>query len=445
MTIRFMPKSIAFNVKPGGCLKGLTRVAGDKSISHRAVMLGSIAEGDTRITGFLEAEDSMATLNAFRSMGVSIKGPDKGQILIKGVGLNGLSKPKTAIDVGNSGTSMRLLSGLLAGQKFDSTLLGDQSLSTRPMQRVTEPLAAMGARIIANEGGRSPLIIKGGSVLKGIDFAMPVASAQVKSCLLLAGIYAQGKTCLTETIPTRDHTERMLEGFSYPLENCGDKVCISGGGTLKATEIDVPGDLSSAAFFLVGAAIAANSEIELRHVGVNPTRTGVLAILRLMGANIEVKNKTVAGGEPVADLCVKSSRLRGIEIPEYLVSLAIDEFPVLFIAAACAEGETRLTGAAELRVKESDRIQVMAEGLTRLGIKAKSEVDGIVIQGGRMLGGDIDAQNDHRIAMAFSIAGLRAKNKIRISGCENVNTSFPDFVEISRQLGLLIQVEEHLG
>lgn len=439
-----MSKTVCFHIKPGGSLQGRTRVAGDKSISHRAIMLGSIAEGTTRISGFLEAEDAIATICAFKSMGVAIEGPSDGRVTIKGAGLNGLKGPKKAMDLGNSGTSMRLLSGLLAGQKFDSELSGDQSLSRRPMCRVTKPLTAMGARIHTSERGTAPLQIQGARVLKGINYSMPVASAQVKSCLLLAGIYAQGKTCVTEPAPTRNHTESMLERFCYPLESQGNTICIHGGGTLKATDIDVPGDISSAAFFLVGAAITPGSNIELKHVGVNPTRFGVVDILRLMGANIEVKNATVLGGERVADLCVCSSRLKGIVIPEDLVPLAIDELPVLFIAAACAEGETRLAGAAELRVKESDRIQAMADGLNELGITAISKQDGIAIQGGQLKGGCVDAQADHRIAMAFSIAGLRAKNEITISNCENVNTSFPDFVEISRQLGLMIRVEEHV-
>ena len=436
-----MPENISFHVKPGGTLQGQFRVSGDKSISHRAIILGAIAEGTTRISGFLEAEDTLATLNAFRSMGVTIGGPNDGSVTIQGVGLNGLLSPEFELDLGNSGTAMRLLSGLLSGQKFDSVLIGDKSLSNRPMQRVTNPLSTMGAKITTSAQGAAPLCIKGGQVLKGIDYKMPVASAQVKSCLLLAGIYAQGKTCLTEPARTRDHTERMLEGFSYPLKKRGGRICIHPGGILKAAEIDIPGDISAAAFFIVGAIITPGSRLELNHVGMNPTRTGILDILRLMGATIEVKNKAVAGGEPVADLCVCFSPLKGIDIPEDLVSLAIDEFPIVFIAAACAKGNTRLKGAAELRVKESDRIQVMANGLNRLGIKAIPEDDGIMIQGGQLSGGEIDASGDHRVAMAFAMAGLVAEEQIAISNCENVNTSFPNFIEISGQLGLQIQVD----
>jgi len=374
-------------------------------------------------------------------MGVAIDGPDEGSVTIQGVGLNGLSRPGQALDLGNSGTSMRLLSGLLVGQEFDSVLIGDQSLSQRPMQRIISPLKRMGASIAPSSQGTAPLCIQGGHVLEGVSYEMPVASAQVKSCLLLAGIYAKGKTCITEPVRTRNHTETMLKGFSYPVQVVDRRICINPGEALTATEIDIPGDISAAAFFLVGAIITPGSRLEINHVGMNPTRIGILSILRLMGAEIEIKNETVVGGEPVADLCVGFSQLRGIEIPQDLVPLAIDEFPIVFIAAACAEGETCLKGAAELKVKESDRIQVMANGLNQLGIKAIPEADGILIEGGQLSGGNVDASGDHRVAMAFSIAGLRAKNPIVISNCENVNTSFPNFIEISSQLGLAISVK----
>lgn len=423
-------------------MKGEARVAGDKSISHRAIMLGSIAEGVTRVSGFLQAEDALATLRAFRAMGVEIEGPHDGRVTIHGVGLHGLQAPREPLYLGNSGTSMRLLSGLLAGQRFDSVLTGDASLSKRPMRRVTEPLARMGAKIETGEAGAAPLKITGNQRLTGIVYEMPMASAQVKSCLLLAGLYAEGETFMTEPAPTRDHTERMLEGFSCPVRRQGNRAGVSGGGRLLATEIDVPGDLSSAAFFLVGASIAEGSDITLRHVGVNPTRTGVIDILRLMGADIEIIDPRVVGGEPVADLRIRSSRLRGIAIPEALVPLAIDEFPVLFVAAACAEGETRLTGAEELRVKESDRIQVMADGLNTLGVAAKSTSDGMVIQGGPIGGGVVDSHGDHRIAMAFAIAGLCAGGALEIRDCRNVDTSFPGFIDIARGFGLEVTGRE---
>ena len=438
-----MTKTITFKVQPGGLLQGEARVPGDKSMSHRSIMLGSLADGVTHVKGFLEAEDALATLQAFRDMGVEIEGPVDGCLTIHGVGKHGLKAPKNDLYLGNSGTSMRLLSGLLAGQPFNSVLTGDKSLSGRPMRRVTEPLALMGADIKATEKGTAPLYITGkAGKLKGIDYAMPMASAQVKSCLLLAGMYAEGETSVTEPAPTRDHTERMLSGFSYPVKQQGSKVTITADGKLTAADIDVPSDISSAAFFLVGASIAPRSDLLLKHVGINPTRTGVIDILRLMGANIEVLNERVVGGEPVADLHVVYSPLTGIDIPESLVPLAIDEFPVLFVAAACAKGQTRLSGAEELRVKESDRIQVMADGLQILGVDAQPTEDGMVIQGGAIGGGVVTSHGDHRIAMAFSIAGLRADAPITILDCANVNTSFPEFKDLVHRLGLALVCEE---
>ncbi len=440
-----MTKSITFHIQNGGCLQGEARVPGDKSMSHRSIMLGSLAEGVTHVKGFLEAEDALATLQAFRDMGVQIEGPVNGELIIHGVGKHGLKAPKNDLYLGNSGTSMRLLSGLLAGQPFNSVLTGDKSLSGRPMKRVTEPLAKMGADIKTTEKGTAPLVITGrAGQLNGIDYTMPMASAQVKSCLILAGLYAQGETSVTEPAPTRDHTERMLAGFSYPVKKEGSKVTVTADGKLTAADIDVPSDISSAAFFLVGASIAEGSDLLLKHVGINPTRTGVIDILRLMGANIEVLNEREVGGEPVADLRVRSSPLKGIDIPEELVPLAIDEFPVLFVAAACAEGQTRLTGAEELRVKESDRIQVMADGLQLLGVDAVPTADGMVIQGGGKIGGGtVTSHGDHRIAMAFSIAGLRASAPITVLDCANVNTSFPEFKDLVKSLGLDLVCEEN--
>ncbi len=379
--------NVNFRVFPGGTLQGEARVPGDKSISHRSIMLGSIAEGVTHVTGFLEAEDCLATMNAFRAMGVEIEGPAHGEVIVHGVGLHGLKAPLEPLYLGNSGTSMRLLSGLLAGQSFDAVLTGDASLTRRPMRRVTEPLRQMGAVIKTSANGTAPLRIRGGGTLEGIHYDMPMASAQVKSCLLLAGLYADGETCVTEPAPTRDHTERMLAGFGYPVSRIGNRISVHSGGKLQAADIDVPSDISSAAFFMVGAAIAEDADVTLLHVGVNPTRTGVIDILRLMGADIQVLNERVVGGEPVADIRIRSSRLKGIQIPEKLVPLAIDEFPVLFVAAACATGETRLGGAEELRVKESDRIQVMADGLQTLGVHAIATPDGMVIQPRAIKGG----------------------------------------------------------
>ena len=430
-----------FHIQPGGQLHGNIRVPGDKSISHRSIMLGSLADGVTEVSGFLEGEDALATLNAFRAMGVRIDGPEQGQVTIHGVGIDGLRAPEGDLDVGNSGTSMRLLAGLLAGQSFTVTMTGDASLSRRPMRRVADPLTSMGARIETQQDGTPPLTIHPVATLKGIQYDMPMASAQVKSALLLAGLYAAGETCVTEPAPTRDHTERMLSGFGYPVRRNGATACVSGGGRLRACRIDVPADISSAAFFMVGAAIAPGSDITLTHVGINPTRIGVINILRQMGADITLLAEREVGGEPVADLRIRYAPLHGIDVPEDQVPLAIDEFPALFIAAACAEGQTRLTGAEELRVKESDRIQVMADGLQTLDIKAEPTMDGIVIQGGQIGEGRIDSHGDHRIAMAFAIAGLRASGDIVVGDCANVMTSFPGFVELAAGVGLKIRTE----
>lgn len=432
------PRRSSYRVAAGGRLVGETRVPGDKSISHRAIMLGSLAEGVTRVLGFLEGEDSLATLQAFRDLGVVIEGPDHGALVIHGVGMDGLRRPVGPLYLGNSGTSMRLLAGVLAGQQFDVTLTGDASLSRRPMRRVTQPLADMGASIATTDTGTPPLRIFGGRQLRGLRYDLPVASAQVKSCLLLAGLRAAGETSLSEPAPTRDHTERMLRGFGYQVRREGDRISLTGGGRLTACDLRVPGDISSAAFFLVGASIAPGSDLLLRGVGVNPTRDGVIHILRAMGADIELSNPAEVGGEPIADIRVRHAPLRGIEIPRHLVANAIDEFPALFVAAACAEGDTLLQGAEELRVKESDRIQVMADGLVRLGIQAEPRPDGMRIRGGRLGSGLVESHGDHRIAMAFAIAGLRAAGEVRIGDCGNVATSFPNFVGLARNLGLAV-------
>jgi 3-phosphoshikimate 1-carboxyvinyltransferase len=339
---------------------------------------------------------------------------------------------------------MRLLCGLLAGQEFTVILTGDSSLSGRPMKRVIEPLTQMGAEILSTEKGTAPLEIQPNGRLSSIDYRLPMASAQVKSCVLLAGMYADGETCVTEPASTRDHTERMLAGFGYEVRREGPRACLSGGGKLIGCRIEVPADISSAAFFLVGAAIADGSDVTLEHVGVNPTRDGVINILRQMGADIQVMNERSVGGEPVADIRVRSSGLRGIKIPEEQVPLAIDEFPAIFIAAACAQGETVLTGAEELRVKESDRIQVMVDGLQQLGVQAQATADGAIIRGGRIGGGEVESHGDHRIAMAFAMAALRAESEITINDCANVNTSFPGFVGLAGEAGLHISQADEL-
>lgn len=427
-----------FISSPVDSLCGDILIPGDKSISHRAIMLGAIAKGTTTINGFLNGDDCLATLHAFESMGVSIERPDDLTVVIKGVGKHGLDRPALPIDCGNSGTSMRLLAGILAGQTFDSELTGDASLLKRPMERIRRPLLNMGA-VITTHDGFSPLLIQGGHTLQGITYEMPEASAQVKSCVLLAGMYAEGETHVIEPGVTRDHTERMLASFSYPVRTCGNAIVINATNECLGTTIDVPGDMSSAAFFIVAATLIPNSDLYIRNVGVNATRTGLLHILKLMGADITISNRRQYGEEPIADLHVRHSPLHGIEIPESIVSAAIDEFPVLFIAAACASGQTLLHGAKELRFKESDRIAAMAQGLQNLGVEAVALHDGIFIRGGILQGGVVDSQNDHRVAMAFAIAGAVAKAPVTIKHCSNVKTSFPSFVAIANQLNLLIR------
>jgi cyclohexadieny/prephenate dehydrogenase / 3-phosphoshikimate 1-carboxyvinyltransferase len=436
---------LTFLARAAGPVRGQIRVPGDKSISHRSIMLGAIAEGETEIEGFLEGEDSLATLQAFRDMGVVIEGPYHGRVTVYGVGLNGLSKPPGPLYVGNSGTSIRLLAGLLAGQTFDTQLQGDESLTVRPMGRVVNPLTEMGAGIESNEG-KPPLLIRGRHALHGINYELPVASAQVKSSLILAGLYAEGETVVIEPAPTRDHTERMLIGFGYDITSRQvtkrvREISIQGGGSLTGTQIDVPADISSAAFFMVAASISPGSDLVLEHVGINPTRVGVVNILTQMGADIELTNDRIVGGEPVADIRVRYAQLKGINIPEDQVALAIDEFPVLFVAAACAQGTTVLTGAEELRVKESDRIQAMADGLEILGVNAQATPDGMIIEGGSIGSGRVNSLGDHRIAMAFAVAALRSEGDIEILNCSNVATSFPNFVELATQVGLSVQVQ----
>ena len=434
-------RNITYHLQPGGGLSGRFRVPGDKSISHRAVMLGALADGETRVSGFLEGADALATLEVFRQLGVAVEGPRYGSLRIQGVGMGGLRAADGPLDLGNSGTSMRLLAGLLSAQPFDSVLTGDESLRRRPMGRVTGPLASMGASIETGPDGTAPLHIHGGQALRGITYEMPVASAQVKSALLLAGLYAEGETWVHEPAPTRDHTERMLQGFGYPVERQGAWSGVRAGGKLRGGDIDVPADISSAAFFLVGASIATGSDLVLEHVGLNPTRTGVLDILGLMGADIEIRNRHEVGGEPVGDLRVQARPLHGVTIPARMVPLAIDEFPAIFVAAACAHGTTVLTGAEELRVKESDRIAVMAQGLQSLGVDAEPLPDGMVIRGGAIQGGRVNSHGDHRIAMAFAMAALASDGPITIDDCRNVETSFPGFAELAVQAGLVLDVD----
>jgi 3-phosphoshikimate 1-carboxyvinyltransferase len=423
-----------------GPLRGALRVPGDKSISHRAIMLAALAEGVSRIEGFLEGGDTQATAAAFRGMGVRIEVPSATERVVHGVGLHGLGAPRLPIDCGNAGTGMRLLAGLLAGQAFDSILVGDDSLSRRPMQRVIDPLSRMGADIRAEEGGTPPLQVRGGRRLHGCLHEPAVASAQVKSAILLAGLYAAGTTEVREIHPTRDYSERMLAAFGWPVEFDHGWARLSGGHHLRATDVVVPADFSSAAFFLVAASLIPGSDLRLRAVGMNPRRTGLLAALRLMGADIVETARGGQGGESVADLHVRHAPLHGIDVPAHLVADMIDEFPVLFVAAAAASGTTRIRGAAELRVKESDRIAIMARGLQAMGIRVLEHADGADIEGGRLGGACIDSAGDHRIAMSFAVAAQIADGEVRIEDCRNVATSFPGFEALADGCGMNLRV-----
>lgn len=433
--------TLTWQAQPATALHGRMRVPGDKSISHRAMMLGALADGVCQVDGFLEGEDTLATAAALSAMGVQIQADGPGRRIVHGVGIDGLRAAPGALDCGNAGTGMRLLAGLLAGQGFDSELIGDASLSRRPMRRVIEPLSRMGARIDSAEGGLPPLRIRGGSALKGIEYALPVASAQVKSAVLLAGLYAEGRTTVHEPHPTRDYTERMLQAFGWPLNYGPGWAQLDGGHRVQATDVVVPADFSSAAFFLVAASLVPGSELSLEAVGMNPRRTGLLQALRLMGADIRAENLREQGGEPVTDLVVRHAPLHGIEVPVELVPDMIDEFPILFIAAAVAEGTTVVRGAAELRVKESDRIAVMADGLRRMGIAIDESPDGATIRGGVLQGGGtISAHEDHRIAMSFVVAAQCATAPLRIDGCATVATSFPGFFEQARACGMGLEL-----
>lgn len=430
----------SYTVQPVSKVSGRVRVPGDKSISHRSVMLGGIAEGSTEVTGFLASADCLATLEACRAMGVHVDRQSETSLTVHGRGLHGLAAPGRVLDMGNAGTAIRLSMGLLCGQRFESTLTGDASLRSRPMERVARPLRQMGADILTTDG-KPPVTLRPVPRLAGIDYVLPMASAQVKSAILLAGLYAEGETAVTEPAPTRDHTERMLRGFGATVHTTGPRVRLAGGQTLRSTRIDVPGDISSAAFFLVAGALAGADGFVVENVGVNPTRTGILDVLKLMGADLRIHPRDTAGAEPVADIELRASQLRGIAVPEEFVPLAIDELPVLFIAAAGATGETVFSGAAELRVKESDRLAVMAEGLARTGVPHELAPDGIRIEGGhRLRGAEIDSHGDHRIAMAFTVASLLADAPLTIRDVENVGTSFPGFVEIARACGLAVSV-----
>ncbi|MFZ2753105.1 MAG: 3-phosphoshikimate 1-carboxyvinyltransferase [Lysobacteraceae bacterium] len=435
-------------VGAGKPLTGRIRVPGDKSVSHRAIMLASLAEGVSRIDGFLEGEDTRATAAVFQKLGVRIEAPSPQSRIVHGVGLRGLRASAEALDCGNAGTGMRLLTGVLAGQAFDSVLVGDASLSKRPMRRVIDPLAMMGANIDSEAGGLPPLRIRGGSALQGIDYTLPVASAQVKSAVLLAGLYANGDITVREPHPTRDYTERMLSAFGWPIEFSPGLARVRGGAdgrhALRATDVSVPADFSSAAFFLVAASVIPGSDLTLEAVGMNPRRTGLLQALRMMGADIVETNARNQGGEAVADLRVRATQLRGIDVPEDIVPDMIDEFPALFVAAACATGSTRVSGAAELRVKESDRLATMSSALRALDIRVDEFDDGATIHGGRFVVDSakpvvIDSHGDHRIAMASAIAGQRCEGEFTIGDIANVATSFPGFDTLAQRVGFALR------
>ena len=424
-----------FKVSPAPFRSGTVTVPGDKSISHRALMLGSIANGRTEVSGFLNGEDCLATAAAMRALGVAIRETSPTDLEIAGAGLRGLRGAPGPLDLGNSGTAMRLIAGLLVGQDFDSVLTGDQSLSGRPMTRIVTPLTRMGAAIESDCDGTPPLQITGGLQLQGIHYDMPVASAQVKSSVLLAGLYASGTTSVTEPAVTRDHTERMLSAMGVEVTTEGATVSLAGGQEPRGCRIEVPGDLSSATFIILGTLLSHDAEITIEKVGVNPTRTGVIDILLAMGADIRLDNQRSFGDEPVADIRVRSSGLCGCDVDPALVSLAIDEFPALFVAAAAAHGETRFTGLEELRIKESDRIAAMADGLRRLGVDVEETPDGATVSGGRFNGGVVDSYDDHRVAMSLAMAATIADDEVVIRGVDNVSTSFPGFCDRVAELG----------
>jgi len=427
-----------FQVTPSRVRDASVTVPGDKSVSHRALMLGSIAEGRTTVGGFLAGEDCLATLAAMRALGVEIQQPSATDMLIEGVGLQGLKAPSANLDLGNSGTAMRLMAGLMSGQPFDCVLTGDESLTGRPMGRIIKPLTAMGARIDSVDG-KPPLQIRGTSALQAIDYELPIASAQVKSAVLLAGLYADGTSSVSEPAVTRDHTERMLGSMGVSVSTANGKISVAGGQQLRGCNVRVPADLSSAAFVMLAALLAEDADIQITNVGVNPTRTGVIDILQGMGADITLDNPQLLGEEPVADIRVRSSRLRGGPVDSALVSLAIDEFPVLFVAAAAASGTTEFSGIGELRVKESDRIAAMSEGLRNLGIQVDESADGAVVHGGQFSGGTVQSHGDHRIAMSLALAGTVASDEVLVEDVAAVDTSFPGFCDCMASIGASIR------
>ncbi|MEW6097305.1 MAG: 3-phosphoshikimate 1-carboxyvinyltransferase [bacterium] len=422
-------------ITPTNKLKGTIRIPGDKSISHRAVMFGSLADGEIQVEGFLESEDCLNTIKAFQSLGIKIERITT-SLIIHGQGLHGLQKPKDIIDVGNSGTTIRLLLGILSGQRFNSSITGDESIRRRPMRRVIEPLTQMGAKIDAQEGNFAPLKVYGNPNLLPIRYLLPVASAQVKSAILLAGLFTHGVTSVIEPMPTRDHTERMLNFLGAQIIKDDLNISITGGIPLKGNiKIKIPADISSSAFFMVAACIVEDAEITLLNIGVNPTRTGIIDILKKMGAKIKFKNQQVICGEPVADIVVTSSKLNGVSIEGAIISRLIDEIPILTVAACLAKGRTQIRDAKELRVKETDRIKSMATELNKMGAKVTELEDGLIIDGvGSLKGAEVDSYGDHRTAMSLAIAGLVAQGKTKINNVDCIDTSFPEFDKILKKI-----------
>ena len=426
-----------FYIEPSENLSGEIEIPGDKSISHRAVIFGSLANGVSEFTNFLSAEDCLATLSAFKKMGVYAN-LNNDKLIIHGVGINGLNKASEPLYLGNSGTSARLLAGLLGAQKFESTIEGDKSLSGRPMNRVLDPLETMGVYIQSNNG-KLPLHIKSANEISSINYSLPVASAQVKSSLILASMYANSQSIIREKSVTRDHTERMMMSMGYPVSVSDNVISIQGKSKLNPIKFNIPSDFSSSVFMIVACLITPNSAILIKNVGINATRIGFLRIAKMMGANIDIHNIRMEGNESVADIEVKTSSLRSIQIHDSdLVSLSIDEFPAIFVLAANANGTSIFRGLRELRVKESDRISSMARGFGRLGINTVEFEDGIQIEGGKLDGGNVECYGDHRVAMSFAVAGASAKNAIKINNVESIDTSFPSFLDSVKEIGILI-------
>jgi 3-phosphoshikimate 1-carboxyvinyltransferase len=429
-------------VTPDKKLNGSCCVPGDKSISHRAALIGSMADGKTVIHNFSKGADCWRTLQCLEALGVEIQQQENGKICILGRGLNGFCEPDDLLDAGNSGTTMRLLLGLLTGQDFFSIITGDPSLRRRPMGRVIDPLVKMGADIRARcDNTLPPICIRGTNNVHTVEYTLPIPSAQVKSAILLAGMNGKGQTTVIQKLPSRDHTERMLQYFGAPLTIKGNVICLQGRRPINGQLIQIPGDISSAAFIMAAAVLVPGSEVLIRDVGINPTRTGILDVLKLMGAEIDVLEQRSWNGEPVADLMIRSAQLKGAEIKDPLLPRVLDEIPVLAVAAAAAEGETVISDAAELRVKETDRLKAVASELRKMNVEIKEKPDGLIIRGGQLRGARVKSWGDHRMAMALAVAGLIADGETIIEDAGCIDISFPDFPDVMNALGAGIRAE----